>query len=84
MSIVRVKIGICEYYFEYETLDDIKNHFKQNGANSIGFDRFDIYDGNIKGRRIAVEDLTLEDVKRVQEQDKTMHSFLRGWRNKII
>ena len=83
MDIVHIKIGICEYYFEFETLEDIKKHFKKNGMNSIGFDSFDIYDNSSKGKRISVEDLTLEDVKNVQESDKSTCSFLRGWGNKI-
>jgi len=29
-------MGICEYYFEYETLDDVKNLFKKEQIPYIG------------------------------------------------
>ena len=79
MDIVHVKMGICEYYFEFETLEDIKKHFKSNGMKFICLDSCDIYDNYSSGKRIAVDELTLKDVKSVQANDTGGHTaFLRG------
>ncbi len=79
MDIVHVKMGICEYYFEFETLEDIKKHFKSNGMKFIGLDSCDIYDNCSRGKKVAVDELTLEDVKYVQASDTGGYTtFLRG------
>jgi sugar phosphate isomerase/epimerase len=44
MSFIRVKMGMVEYSFEYETLEDIINHFKENGCSYIELTTFDNYD----------------------------------------
>lgn len=81
MSVVRVKMGICEYYFEYETLDDVKNHFKKEAMPYIGLDTFDTYGGGSKGKRVLVNELTLDDLAWVNEKCEYGDRYLRGWKS---
>ena len=81
MSVVRIKIGICEYYFEYETLEDIKKHFRKNDTRYIGLDTLDNYDGNTRGEKVLLGDLTLEHIKWAKENCKWGSRYLRGWKN---
>ena len=63
MPVVRIKMGICEYYFEYEKLDDIKNHFKKEQTPFIGLDTVDNYDSFLRGKRVLVDELTEKDLE---------------------
>ena len=81
MSAARVKIGICEYYFEYETLEDIKNHFKKEHMPYIGLDTFDTYGGSSKGKRVLVDELTLDDLEWVNGKCEYGDRYLRGWKS---
>jgi len=81
MPSVRIKIGICEYYLEYETLDDIKKHFRKEHTPFIGLDTLDNYGGNSKGERVPLSDLTLAHVEWANENCKWGDRYLRGWRS---
>ena len=81
MSVVRMKMGICEYYLEYETLDDIKKHFRKNATPYVGLDTLDNYGGSSKGERVPLSDLTLEHVKWAKENCKWGDRCLRGWKS---
>ena len=81
MSAVRVKMGICEYYFEYESLEDVKNHFKKEQMPYIGLDTFDTYGGCSRGKQILVDKLTLEDLKWVNEKYEYGNRYLRDWKS---
>ena len=82
MSLVRIKIGICEYYFEYKTLEEIKKHFTHNNMPYIGLDTLDNYGGSSKGIRIPVNDLTLEHVEWARESCEWGDRYLRGWKSR--
>ena len=81
MSVVRIKINICEYYFEYETLEDIKKHFRKNDTRCVGLDTLENYDGNTRGEKVLLRDLTLEHIKWAKENCKWGSRYLRGWKN---
>ena len=82
MPSARIKIGICEYYLEYETLDDIKNHFKKEQTPFIGLDTADNYDSFSRGKRVLVDELTQKDLEWVNENCEYGSRFLRGWKSK--
>ena len=81
LKTVRIKMGICEYYFEYETLDDIKAHFFKNSTLYVGLDTIDNYGGNAKGERIPLNNLSIEHIKWAQESCNWGDRYLRGWKN---
>ena len=81
MSVVRVKIDICEYYFEYETLEDIKNHFKKNDTSYIGLDIIDNYGGKSKGEKVLIDQLTLEHVQWTKKSCDWGSKYLWGRKN---
>ena len=82
MAVVMVKIGICEYYLEFENLQDIKKHFRENGMPYIGLDTFDKYDGISSGERVLVEDLSQEHLEWAQQKCEWGLRCLRGWKTK--
>ena len=81
MSVVRIKMGICEYYLEYETLEELKQHFRKNQAPFIGLDTFDHYGGSSKGERISREDLSLKHIEWANGKCEWGDRYLRGWKS---
>lgn len=81
MKSVRIKIGISEYYIEYETLDDIKEHFIKDQSRTIGLETMSTYDSRSQTKRVPVDELTLEDVAWANERCEWGSRYLRGWRS---
>jgi hypothetical protein len=81
MSFIRVKMGMVEYSFEYETLEDIINHFKENDCSYIELTTFDNYDSWHSKKTIPIYKLSWDDVKWVQEPCEWGIRYLRGWWN---
>jgi hypothetical protein len=81
MKSVGIKMGIREYNLEYETLDDIKNHFKKDYSVTIGLEALSLYDDRSESKRILVDELSFEDVAWADEYCASGSRYLRGWRN---
>ena len=82
MKSVRIKIDICEYYFEYETLEDIKNHFIKNNIPYIGLDTIDNYGGKASGKSVALTELSEVHINWADEYCSWGDRYLRGWKSK--
>ena len=59
----------------------IKKHFRKNDTRYIGLDTLDNYDGNTRGEKVLLRDLTLEHIKWAKENCKWGSRYLRGWKN---
>ncbi len=82
MNTVSVKLGMCDYSITYETLDDIKNHFKKESYVKIALETLSPYDDRSSGKKILVDELSLEDVAWANESCNYGGSrYLRGWKN---
>ena len=50
----------------------------------IGLDTFDTYGGSSKGKRVLVDELTLDDLEWVNGKCEYGDRYLRGWKSQQI
>lgn len=79
--IVRLKLGIVEYCFSFEDLEELKNEFRKNGYSNIGREILDNYDGRNSYGKVKVEELSMEDIEWSNDSCNFGIKYLRGWKS---